>query len=195
MPNGKGAIAITEFYRDEVNATGWTNKWWTTAATLDEAVTSWQPVISARASLMCTTCGITQIRASWIDHPRDSFWYTPPNGRGTIPTTANPPLGPWEALLVRRDTSNHDVLGFLFMHGVPQTIFAGRNYDPTASYGPTWEGDMTNWLAALIAAAALIRKGPKPGTFVGLANLTSRYKTRHAVGRPFDPLRGRRRIA
>lgn len=188
---------ITMFFQDNVNVTGWTENWWVNAANGPAALTAFSGVYTSRVALLMDTCQMTTARASNVDHPRDSDYLNVGIPvLGTIAHATYPAAGPWDALLVRRDVSTNDLIGHIFMHGVPAGIFTGRIWQVTVAPGITFAANLTNYQTSLVSASALLRKGPATAyTYPPCTVILGLRRTQHKVGRPFDQLRGRRAVA
>jgi hypothetical protein len=122
---------------------------------------------------------------------------------GTKPGTFVPTVPPLreaglaDCLLLRKVDPVNAKHGFIFLHGHPQNEFAGRSYTPDAAA-----------IAALLALGTYLTANPpmwahrtNPGvtppvyTYIGFNDVTPIKLVTHKIGRPFDDIRGRRRVA
>jgi hypothetical protein len=186
----------TFFFQDNVNNCGWTESWYWVQANTNAALVAATPLVPLRAALLMDTCTIVALRATTLGPPRDSlFLQTGVPLAGTIAHSSYPAAGPWDALLIRKDNDG-TFLNKVFMHGVPLGIFVGRQYQNTVAPGIVFQTNISAYLSAASAAGASVRKIVS-GTPIYASVLTFQplRRTEHRIGRPSDPLRGRRAVA
>jgi hypothetical protein len=193
MPFFKGVYTFENSDAD----VGWTHSWWTSAA--DWPTAGAQLAGHGQKYMAMCTANIhwRSLRISNVDHQRDSFYFniagTPPND-GQIAWPLHPDIGYDEALLARRDNSVIESLfGHLFLHGLPKEITLGRVFVPAGLAG--WAAAYAAWQTEIEGGNYLIRKknAVGPPSYVLCDTISIIRVTTHRVGRPFDPLRGRRR--
>jgi len=182
--------------QDTLWDTGFTHTWWVDEEDSSVALTTVYPYWQKLRALISDTIFLTDLRASNVDPPRDSEHRGPSTGEehGTIDHTTTPILTYSEALLVRRDQATGNVFGHSFLHGVPIAEFTGRKYTPPAG---TWLTAFQALVTLVTNTQFLLRKVGAGGaiTYPICGRYIGMRLTKHAVGRPFDLLRGRRRIA
>jgi hypothetical protein len=185
----------TWFFEDHTYNYGWTESWFVSATDADSANLSVTNYDAKRQAIMMDTSYLVNFRVTNTDAGRDSRFYPiTGSGQGTIPTTGNPVAGVWDCLLIRRDRSIGDVLGHMFLHSVPAGIFSGRNYLNGTGTPAAWYTAFTAFKTEVTGGIYLLRKEAGPGTiYVPCTTITPMRRTERRVGRPSDPLRGRRR--
>ena len=117
---------------------------------------------------------------------------------GTIVSATHPDAGPYDALLIRKVGSivlNH---GFWYLHGIPSDIFTGRAYTGGAAgyYASLFAtldtevgGETWSWAHRTNPGAT-----PPTYTYTLFDEVLAIKRVQHKIGRPFDDIRGRRRI-
>lgn len=188
---------------DVKNGVGWSERWYVTAPDNDTAADLVSGYWTKRRAITCDNVFLRFERVCNADPPRDSqFEAIPatPLNHGTIDSTTSPPMGYDMALLVRRDSATGTIFGHTFLHGLPTSIITtNREFD--LSLGPVGFSAAFAALATEVTGGGYqIRKktaaGPPPVyTPLTCATYIPLRITTHRVGRPFDQLRGKRRIA
>jgi hypothetical protein len=186
----------TFFFLDNVNNCGWTESWYWVLASANAALTAAVTLITTRVALLMDTCQLTTIRSVTVGPPRDSlFAASGVPALGTILHGSFPAAGPWDALLIRKDNDG-TYFNKVFMHGVPVGIFTGRNYQNTVAPGIAFQTALAAYLTAANGAGASVRKIASSVVLVApVLSYAPVRRTEHRIGRPFDPLRGRRAVA
>jgi len=190
---------MTFFLQNSVDNTGWTENWWTLATDAVTALGNVNNYLTVRAATLLDSCSIVALRACNVDTPRDSLYLgTSLPIAGTIARATYPAAGTWDCLLCRRDITLNNLIGHMFMHGVPAAIFTGRAYTPAAVSGLNWVVKFANFVTELTSGPYYLRKkqtGPPPFTYGECVTFLGIRRTEHKLGRPFDALRGRRAVA
>lgn len=187
----------TWFFSDATYNVGWTESWYVTAADVNAAYTATSNYPSVRKALLMNTSTINYVRCANIDHPRDSLITTLVGIAGTIVSATYPLAGVWDVLLCRRDVNTWNYFNGLFMRFVPGFVFAGRLYNPTGAGAAAWNTAFTAMQTEVVSGPYLVRKFSPPSSFIysPCTKFIFRYRTERRLGRPSDPLRGRRATA
>jgi hypothetical protein len=187
----------TWFYYDTEDTVGWTETWWGNASDFTSAVALFNGYAPVRQALMYSTSFITQVRISNVDSPRDSLIIPTAGLNGPWVTATTPRAGIWDCLLLRRDAVANNVFGHLFLHLIPAGVFVGRTYGPVAPVSTSWNPAFAAFQAYVTAGNLLLRKRVPPAapTYPPCTQCIPRYRTERRLGRPSDPLRGRRAVA
>lgn len=197
--SGNIAMAIykaTFVFKDNVNNVGWTESWWSNHADIYAAASAWLAAATPRLTLLEDTCIMQAVRVSNVDHPRDSKVEIPSPNVGGVSHSSHPACGPWDALLVRRDNILWNVFGKIFMHGIQQDLFVGRDVAVGTAPATAFLASLSSYGTNLGLIPALLRKVVGGvATYPAFTDFRAIRRTEHRVGRPFDGLRGRRAVA
>jgi hypothetical protein len=197
-----GIYRCTMFFTSQAYRLGWSETYFVGADGYASAGATMLALVPLRAALMMNTAIIEEIRVCNVNPPRDSFIYEvdPATGTGTYDAATKPSAGTFDALLIRLDDSvNMNCFNKRFLHFVPAEIFSGRNYLGASAPAP-WPVNILAYSAYLIAGANqfLVRK-TDPEThvtsYIALSIFVAKRRVERHLGRPFDTLVGRRRIA
>jgi hypothetical protein len=190
---------ITAFFRDSLNNIGWTENWY--SASSGDSITflnNWDSsILAPRKALANDTIFIDALRMSLVDHPRDSVILSPVvNNQGTVVSATHKPVGPWDALLIRQESTTYNVFSHTFLRGTNVDIYNGRTYLSTGTWPAAYKVLLDAYYNALVAGTALLRKNTGGTiTYPPLNSWAYLRRTERKAGRPFDPLRGRRAVA
>ena len=193
MPNFK----CTWFFQDTTYNVGFTETWWADAADHDSAEALVHNYVAKRMDLAQDTTFFVNLRIAKTDTPRDSKYYPPASSTpGTINSGSFPVAGVWDCLLIRRDVATYNRFGHIFMHLVPRGIFTGRLYTGILATTPTWLVRYAAWNNEVTGGSYQLRfKSGSTFAYAACVTALQRYRTERRLGRPSDPLRGRRAIA
>lgn len=153
--------------------------------------------INARLGVLKDTCKIDFVVISDDGFFGDSILFNFPGGTGTGTFASAFQEGPTDAGLIRFDDPTGKYHARKFFHGFNGGDFTQRVYNP----GPTMVAAFNTFRTATLASGLKMRNIQKPTAVppVIIYNLIGDVKvvrlSSHRVGRPFDYLRGRRRIA
>lgn len=189
---------ITYFFGSSKYNIGWTENWWTSATDAASALATTSSYYTPRKNVLGDDFAIDAHRASNVDSPRDSLYVTATSFPilGTVALATYPLAGVWDCLLVRRDIGTNNLIGHMFMHGVPAGIFVGRTLaNPPTPSG--WTGLFNAFGTEVTGGNYLLRKKTAPTTYTysQCTTLLQVRRTERRLGRPFDPLHGRRSVA
>lgn len=187
----------TWFYTNTVYNVGWTENWYITATDAPTAYTLTSNYPTVRKNLAITTTLAQYVRISNIDHPRDSLITNLNALAGTIVEATYPIAGVWDVLLCRRDVATWNYFNKINFHLVPAFVFVGRIYGPTGAGAAAWNTAFTAYQTEVESGPYVVHRFSPPSTilYAPCQNFTARYRTERRLGRPSDPLRGRRATA
>jgi len=194
---------VTFVFQDTGNDIGWTETYFAgipagaPAGWQETILTGLQPFITARLGAMLNSGQLDFVKISDDGFRGDMVTFNTGATKGTYTANAQDFPGPLDAALLLTGDITGKYRGRKFMHAFPLSNFFGRVWKP----GPSGLTAFNNLSAALVASGLTLRVSQKPPTIpptiiypaiqiVGIIRLTG-----HRVGRPFDYLRGRRRIA
>jgi len=188
-------------YENTRDAVGYTHTWYTEAADKAAAHTAtidWWPKVR---NLLMDYTFLRQKRISEVGKPRDSKFFPVPgagDNNGSFASATIPSVGYAECLLIRRDSFVGGEFAHLFLHDVPQAIFDRRQY-PGAVMPVGWTTAFAD-LQTLVTTGAYMLKVKDTTVSRGFSLVDCETfdpigETTRKVGRPFDRIHGKRRIA
>lgn len=197
---------LTLVCQDTDNDIGWTETYFGPIPGAPTPPNGWQQTVfngliswrNARLALMLSSSQIDFYKIS-DDGLAGDMWIADVGGptKGTYTALTNNQGGPLDAALIRFDDATGQYHGRKFFHGFPVANFTGRQWTPS----PTALAAMQAFDAATAVSGLCLRSKNKaappvpPTIYPAIARVEMVRLTGHRVGRPFDYLRGRRRIA
>ena len=193
MPTFKTTLV----FEDTIFKTGNSEVYFSNVADHNLALALAEGLIDSRMPLATNGYFCRYCRVSNWDHARDSilkFW-----GDTKVGTAGTSPIEFDQALLVTLYNAP-DAKGRKFLHSMSRSQFTGRVFTPdggTVLNLVTYRDTLKGLIPPVIGSPFGFLKKTAPNTyaFKGTADLFPQNMTRHKVGRPFDPLRGRARTA
>lgn len=153
--------------------------------------------INSRLGVLKDTCQIDFVVISDDGFAGDSilFNFPPPTGKGTFASSFQE--GPVDAALIRFDDATGKYHGRKFFHGFNGGDFTQRVYTPGAAMVAAMGTFRTQTIAANLKLKNIQKPVAVPPVIIynSIADVKVVRYSSHRVGRPFDYLRGRRRIA
>jgi hypothetical protein len=189
---------VTCFMENVLTAVGWTEPWYISAGDYAAAKAAMEAVIPNRMGCATANTFLRALRVSDVTLRGDALIAVYGDGHpGTIDPTAHADAGPFDAVLVRKDTDPPIHHGFMYMRGWPEDVFVGRQIKAN---GFVMVGAGPSFFNSILAGTFHFRHLPvgQPvanATYPAITELTAIRRVSRRVGRPFDQLRGRRRIA
>lgn len=192
----------TLVFKDTANDIGWTESYYGAIpgggapGWQDTLAGTFQPFRMARQGVLLSTCFIVAVKISDDQFFGDMVLYAV-NYQGTFSSGSPQFPGPLDAALVEARDNTGQYRTRKFYHGVDMNSFSQRIYTPT----PLMLSAISTLRAQELACGVLQKNKNKavppltPFVYPAVADVFVRRLTGHRVGRPFDYLRGRRRIA
>lgn len=187
-------IKVSLFFQNDEPVCGWSELSYIPGTDLNNAVTYLPLWLAERIKISASDITVIGGRASVPGSPRRFFstrFDTANTGTFNMETESTEP---WTALLANL-RNGFAVHCNRYIHGIPQTQVVAGQYSPTGPYN-TAVGNYFTWLAANGGLYAKdLNAAGHPLTFFTITDAEATRVRTHRVGRPFDLLRGRRRIA
>jgi len=182
----------TLFFQDINSSYGWTeNYYYKDAADLDAALSLLLVLIPLRVAVLTDIHNLVAGRISNVAIVNDSKLVTGLPVTGDLASTTITAVQPWSSLLTRNEASSL-YRGRTFFHGVLEdTFLPGRSYDSANANNAAWQALFTE----MKDRCALKHRVATVLTFTQFTAVLPMRMVERKVGRPFNLLRGRRRIA
>jgi hypothetical protein len=205
MPLPGTFAKVVLVFQDTDNDIGWSEAYYAPIPGAPAPAAGWQAVLNtsllpfytARLGILVTASRLDFIKISDDNFKGDMATLNVGGSPGTFPPASNQLGGPLDAALVQMGDITGKYNGRKFYHGFPVNSFTGRQYTPT----PAMVGAFLTYRNAIAASGLCIKAITKPVAippvinYFPIAEAQVIRLTGHRVGRPFDYLRGRRRIA
>jgi hypothetical protein len=205
MPLPGTFCRITYVMQDTDNDVGWTETYFKAIPGSPTPAIGWQDAVLAalgpftleRAALLVGKSQIDFIKISDDGFKGDVVTYVQAPLTGLFPSGTGQLGGPLDAALMSFNDDTGKYNGRKFYHGFPVNQFTSRQWTPT----PSGVANLNSFNASLAGSGLCLKAITKPAAIppvIGYFPIVRAVVTRltgHRVGRPFDYLRGRRRIA
>lgn len=184
---------VTTFIEWGAQKTGWTMNLYKEAADYTDVKTAWDDLMTVFTPIIMDEVQVTALRISDVQIPGDAYTPSVAGLFGAVDGTTHPPCAPWDALLIKTETGDHERRAHLFVHGVPVDYFLpGRLYNIS-----NWNATAVSaFMSQLVTDEWRFRSKKADDTAPVYAIIEAREalrRTEHRVGRPFSLLVGRRR--
>lgn len=188
----------TWFFENTLTNVGWSEPYLVQESDYVPAQAVMDTLNPLRLACMTSNNYIRSLRVSNIALRGDALVANYGNAAvGGIDPTAHPDAGPFDACLLRKDTDPPIYHGFLYLRGIPEDTFVGRQLKAN---GFIELGPLPDFIAGILAGPFFFRHLQQghpvsDATYPAITAMSGVRRVSRRIGRPFDQLRGRRRIA